>query len=118
MAECTTSTGSQAYQESQLDQTARSSAGAVGIMQLLPSTAASHPINIYNIEELENNIHAGAKYMHHLRTSYFDIAVVPPADQINFAWVAYNAGLPGSESCARLLRNEDSTRTGGSAMCR
>jgi len=82
----------QAYQESQLDQTARSSAGAVGIMQLLPSTAAGHPINIHQIEELENNIHAGAKYMHHLRTTYFDKAVVRAVDQIDFAWAAYNAG--------------------------
>ena len=82
----------QAYQESQLDQSVRSPAGAIGIMQLLPSTASGQPINVHNIEQLENNIHAGAKYMHHLRTSYFDDTAISAADQVDFAWVAYNAG--------------------------
>jgi membrane-bound lytic murein transglycosylase MltF len=36
----------QAYQESQLNQTKTSSAGAVGVMQIKPSTAAGSPINI------------------------------------------------------------------------
>ena len=34
----------QAYQESRFDQSKRSSAGAVGIMQLLPSTAADRAV--------------------------------------------------------------------------
>ena len=40
----------QGYQESGLDQSQRSSAGAVGIMQLLPMTAADPNVGIANIE--------------------------------------------------------------------
>jgi membrane-bound lytic murein transglycosylase MltF len=55
--------GAQAYQESGLDHSKRSRAGAVGIMQILPSTAADPRVNIYDIEKIENNIHAGIKYL-------------------------------------------------------
>jgi len=49
--------GAQAYQESGLDQTKRSPAGAIGVMQLLPSTAADPNVGIPEIEKLEKNIH-------------------------------------------------------------
>ena len=39
----------QAYQESRLEQNLKSGAGAVGVMQLLPSTAAGDPVNILAI---------------------------------------------------------------------
>ena len=45
--------GAQAYQESGLDNSKRSHAGAVGVMQMLPTTAKDPNINIPNIEELE-----------------------------------------------------------------
>ncbi|MHC4944546.1 MAG: MltF family protein, partial [Planctomycetota bacterium] len=54
----------QAFQESGMDQKVRSPAGAVGIMQLLPST--SEYLGISSIENKENNIHAGIKYMDYL----------------------------------------------------
>ena len=50
----------QAYQESRLDQSARSPVGAVGVMQIKPSTAAGNPINIKDVENIESNIHAGS----------------------------------------------------------
>ena len=43
----------QAYQESGLDQSKRSPSGAVGVMQVLPSTAADPNIGISDIEKLE-----------------------------------------------------------------
>jgi len=51
----------QGFQESSLKVDARSPAGAVGIMQLLPSTAEW--LGVPNYNEPEGNIHAGAKYM-------------------------------------------------------
>ncbi len=83
---------SQAYQESGLDNDRVSSHGAVGVMQVLPSTAAAPPINITDIHLLENNIHAGVKYLHHLLRSYFDDPAIQPSAKIDFAWAAYNAG--------------------------
>jgi membrane-bound lytic murein transglycosylase MltF len=82
----------QAYQESQLDQSKVSPAGAVGIMQLLPRTAAHEPIGIKDITKVENNIHAGVKYMDHVLNSYFDDPAIAPADRVDFTWAAYNAG--------------------------
>ena len=82
----------QAYQESRLDHSAKSSAGAVGIMQLLPSTAADPNVAISDIEVLENNIHAGAKYMAFLRGRYFSDDSMSKEDQFAFTWASYNAG--------------------------
>jgi len=85
----------QAYQESGLDQSRVSRAGAVGIMQILPRTASDPSVGIKNIHELENNIHAGTKYLHYLREKYFNNPEIDPADRMDFAWAAYNAG-PGN----------------------
>lgn len=82
----------QAYQESQLDQSVVSSAGAVGVMQIKPSTAAHDPINISNINTLDNNVHAGAKYMRHLIDHYFNDDTIGRLDKGLFALAAYNAG--------------------------
>jgi membrane-bound lytic murein transglycosylase MltF len=82
----------QAYQESQLDQSKRSHAGAVGVMQVLPSTAADPNVNINDIEKLEPNIQAGIKYMRFILDQYFKDA---PMDDLNknlFAFASYNAG--------------------------
>ena len=81
-----------AYQESRLDHAARSHRGAVGIMQLLPSTAAGPAIGIPDITDVENNIHAGVKYLAYLRDTYFDDPAIAPEYRIDFAIAAYNAG--------------------------
>jgi membrane-bound lytic murein transglycosylase MltF len=90
----------QAYQESHFDQNKRSRAGAVGVMQLLPSTAAEPVVDIPDIDELENNIHAGVKYLHWLRVTYFSDDAISPLDQVLFSFAAYNAG-PGNMRKAR-----------------
>jgi len=82
----------QAYQESGLDQRLMSHRGAIGVMQLLPSTAADKHVAINNIELLENNIHAGTKYMSFLKRHYFSNPDITPEDQMFFSWAAYNAG--------------------------
>lgn len=64
----------------------------MGIMQVLPSTAADKKINVKDIDELENNIHAGVKYLHFLRKRYFSDPAISPANRVYFSWAAYNAG--------------------------
>jgi membrane-bound lytic murein transglycosylase MltF len=82
----------QAYQESGLDQGRKSAAGALGVMQLLPSTAADKWVQVSDIHLLENNIHAGAKYLAFLRDRYFDDPAIERSARVDFAWAAYNAG--------------------------
>jgi len=93
----------QGYQESRLDNSVRSGAGAVGIMQLLPSTAQSDPIQINGIEsDPEQNIHAGAKYMRHLLDTYLSDPNLDSTNKLLLGLAAYNAG-PGN---LRKLRNQ------------
>jgi membrane-bound lytic murein transglycosylase MltF len=80
----------QAYQESKLDQNLKSPAGAIGLMQLLPSTAEY--VGIKNIQDAENNIHAGVKYMHYLREKFFNDPGIEPGPKFDFTLAAYNAG--------------------------
>jgi membrane-bound lytic murein transglycosylase MltF len=82
-----------AYQESRLDQNLKSPAGAVGVMQILPSTAKDKNVDIPDIHELDKNIHAGAKYLRFMVDNYF--ANDPGLDELNktlFAFASYNAG--------------------------
>ncbi|MGI9365455.1 MAG: transglycosylase SLT domain-containing protein [Rhizobiaceae bacterium] len=82
----------QAFQESRFNNNARSRVGAVGIMQVLPSTATDPNVNIKNIKKLENNIEAGAKYMRFLADQYFADSDIPDLQQILFVFASYNAG--------------------------
>ncbi len=82
----------QGYQESQLDQNAKSQVGAIGVMQLMPATGAE--LKVGDIKLAEPNIHAGAKYMDQLMTRYFPDAKFDETDRSLFAFAAYNAG-PG-----------------------
>ncbi len=90
----------QAYQESRFDHSKRSSAGAVGVMQLLPSTAADKAVSIPDISTLENNIHAGVKYLNWLRETYYADEAISPLNRVLFSFAAYNAG-PGNMKRAR-----------------
>jgi membrane-bound lytic murein transglycosylase MltF len=82
----------QAYQESNLDHTKVSPAGAIGIMQMLPSTAASKAVGIKDIHKLENNIHAGVRYLRHIQDVYLANEPMDPLNRTLFAFAAYNAG--------------------------
>jgi membrane-bound lytic murein transglycosylase MltF len=91
----------QGYQESGLDQKIRSPVGAIGVMQVMPTTANDRNVKIPDIHLVDQNIHAGAKYMRFLVDQYFD---EPGIDQVNrhlFAFAAYNGG---PNRIARLRR--------------
>ncbi|MGI9536277.1 MAG: transglycosylase SLT domain-containing protein [Desulfocapsaceae bacterium] len=82
-----------AYQESKLNQNLKSHAGAVGVMQILPSTAKDKNVGIPDIYNLDPNIHAGTKYLRFMADNYF--AKDPDLDQRNralFSFASYNAG--------------------------
>ena len=81
-----------AFQESAFDQDARSPVGAIGVMQVMPSTAADRSVAIDNIEVLENNVHAGTKYLSVLRGHYFSDDDMEHTERMLFTMAGYNAG--------------------------
>lgn len=78
------------YQESGLNQEAKSPVGAVGIMQLMPSTGKD--MNVGDIHQEGPNIHAGVKYF---KTTMDKLYGGEPMDDLNkvlFTFAAYNCG--------------------------
>lgn len=80
----------QGYQESRLDHSKRSPVGAIGIMQLMPNTGKA--MEVGSIKELENNIHAGSKYLRKIVDHYFNDPEIDEENRVLFAFAAYNAG--------------------------
>lgn len=84
----------QAYQESGIDQSQRSRSGAVGVMQVLRSTAADRNVGIRQIDQLEHNIHAGVKYLRFVTDYYLREDDIDDFNRVLLALAGYNAG-PG-----------------------
>ncbi len=82
----------QGFQESGLRQDRKSPAGAIGIMQIKPSTAADRNVGIDDITTVDGNIHAGAKYMRFIADRYFAEEGFNDLSQWLFSLAAYNAG--------------------------
>jgi len=93
----------QGFQESRLKQEARSRSGAIGVMQILPSTGKD--LRVGDISQLEPNIHGGAKYLDQLLKLYFPDAKFSDYDRPLFAFASYNCG-PGNVSKMRKLARE------------
>ncbi len=82
----------QGYQESQLNQEAKSPVGAIGVMQVMPATGKDMAVG--DITQVEPNIHAGVKYMRFMMNQFYQDE---PMDALNkglFTFASYNAG-PG-----------------------
>jgi membrane-bound lytic murein transglycosylase MltF len=82
----------QGYQESTLDQNAKSQVGAIGVMQLMPATGEQ--MSVGDIHQEEANIHAGVKYIRYMVDKYFANEPMDDTNKVLFAFAAYNAG-PG-----------------------
>jgi membrane-bound lytic murein transglycosylase MltF len=80
------------YQESMLEPDARSHVGAIGIMQVMPATAAGPPIFMDNVESPDDNIRAGIMYMRHLVDRFFNDPAIDEVNRHLIAFAAYNAG--------------------------
>ena len=80
----------QGYQESQLNQAARSPVGAIGVMQIMPATGKD--LRVGDITKTEPNIHAGVKYMRWMIDEYYGDEPMTQLDKALFAFASYNAG--------------------------
>jgi membrane-bound lytic murein transglycosylase MltF len=80
----------QGYQESKLDQQARSHVGAIGVMQVMPATGKE--LNVGDVTQLDPNIHAGVKYMRYMIDRYYENEPMTKLDKALFTFASYNAG--------------------------
>jgi membrane-bound lytic murein transglycosylase MltF len=92
----------EAYQESGLNQGAKSSVGAIGVMQVMPATAASSPVNIPDVTKVDPNIHAGVKLLKFIRDDYFKNDPMDPLNKTLMTLAAYNAGPGRIKQCRQL----------------
>ncbi len=92
----------QSFQESRFNNRLVSHAGAVGLMQVLPQTAREPYINIKNIYNAENNVHAGVKYLRFIKDRYYNDPTISPDNQIYFSLASYNAGPTKIRKMRRL----------------
>jgi membrane-bound lytic murein transglycosylase F len=90
----------QMYQESGFDPKAKSPAGAIGLMQLMPRTALS--VGVDNMNDPAGNIKGGVKYLSWLRDR-FD-SELPIGERLWFSLAAYNAGLGHVQDARRLTK--------------
>ena len=95
----------QGYQESRLDQNAKSHVGAVGVMQLMPATGKEQ--NVGDITQTEANIHAH-EYMRFMIDQYDKDEPMTQMNKVLMTFASYNAG-PGR---VRQLRRETAARAG------
>ena len=80
----------QGYQESALNQKARSHVGAIGVMQIMPATGKE--LKVGDIRKVEANIHGGIKYMRWMIDQYYGKEPMTRLDKALFAFASYNAG--------------------------
>lgn len=91
----------QMYQESRFDPEAISHAGAEGLMQIMPETAAF--IGVQNTSDPAQSIEAGIRYLNTLREQFENDLLLE--DRTWFTLASYNAGY-GRISKARKLAAE------------
>jgi membrane-bound lytic murein transglycosylase MltF len=94
----------QGYQESRLDQGAKSRVGAIGVMQVMPATGKE--LKVGDIQKVDPNVHAGVKYFRFMMDQFYKDE---PMDELNkglMTLASYNAG-PGR---IRQLRRETEKR--------
>ena len=97
----------QGFQESGFDQKLRMKSGAVGVMQMKPSTAREE-LGIKDIvSRAEDNIHSAAAYLRYIVAKYVNEPEVSDRDRVLMALAAYNGG-PGALKRAR----EDAKKKG------
>jgi membrane-bound lytic murein transglycosylase MltF len=78
------------YQESGLNQNAKSPVGAIGVMQLMPATGKD--MNVGDITKEEFNIQAGIKYSDLMMEKYYGKEPMDDLNKILFSFAAYNCG--------------------------
>ena len=92
---------SQAYQESRFDPAARSWAGAVGILQIMPATARE--VGVRRLRDPEENLAGGVRYLEKLDAYWRrHLPDITPEERLKFVLASYNAGMGHVQDARRL----------------
>jgi membrane-bound lytic murein transglycosylase MltF len=102
----------QGYQESRLDQSVKRPVGAIGVMQVMPTTGKQ--LRVGNIHQAEPNVHAGVKYIRFMVDRYYKDEPMDDLNKTLFASRPTTRGLRVLQRCARRRPSGDSTPTAGS----
>jgi membrane-bound lytic murein transglycosylase F len=91
---------SQMFQESRFNPDAKSSAGAQGLMQVLPRTAKE--LGFVDLTKPEQSVAAGIQYLDWTRARFS--TAIPVEERLYFALAAYNAGFGHVRDAQRLAK--------------
>ena len=95
---------SQMYQESRFEPRARSWAGAMGLLQIMPGTARD--LNLSDPYDPEDNIRAAVDYLEWLEEEYWTERIADPAERVKFILASYNCGAGHVLDAMRLAEAE------------
>lgn len=79
-----------AFKESALDPGVRGGGGATGLLQITPS--AAQRVGVDNIQNVDGNVLAGAKYLAMIKRKFFSSSKVNERERMAFVMAAYNLG--------------------------
>ncbi|EIK94888.1 putative transglycosylase [Pseudomonas sp. M47T1] len=79
-----------AFKESQLDPSVRGSGGATGLLQITAS--AAQRVGVGNIQQVDNNVQAAARYLAMIRKKFFASPQLNDRERMAFVLAAYNLG--------------------------
>jgi hypothetical protein len=96
----------EAFQESGLNHEAKSPVGATGVMQVMPSTAATPPVSIPDVSNVESNINAGVKLLKFIRDDYFKDDPMEIVNKSLMTLAACNAGPARLKQCRELAATQ------------
>jgi membrane-bound lytic murein transglycosylase F len=98
----------QIYKESNFNSNSKSWMGAIGLMQVLPSTAKQYSFQIHNLDDPSSNLLAGVRHLDYLHKYW--VKSIPNADSlelIKFTLASYNVGQGHMEDARRLAEKYD-----------
>lgn len=79
-----------AFKESALQPENRKGGGPTGLMQITPS--AAQRVGVNNVQDLDANVQAGAKYLAMIRRKFFSSPKLNERERMAFVLAAYNMG--------------------------
>ena len=101
---------SQMFQESRFKPRARSWAGAMGLLQLMPATARE--VGVADPYDPDQNVAGAVRYLEWLRETYWEERIPDPEERLKFILASYNAGSGHVMDAQRLTEKHggDPTR--------